>query len=81
MQTATPDGKASIIDHSNGAQLFRVQPRTGCANEILVDAHLDYGFPDGIAMSGRTAMLTRVHATQVAGIFILATCRPTSSDS
>jgi hypothetical protein len=70
-----------IIDYSNTAQLFRVKPLTGCANEILVDAHLDFSFPDGLAMNGRTAMMTRVRATQGAETFISATCRPTPSNS
>jgi len=50
---ATPDGKTLIIDHSNFAQLFRVNPATGVAKLIPVDVPLE-GFLDGLAMNGHT---------------------------
>jgi outer membrane protein assembly factor BamB len=50
---ATPDGKTLIIGSSFTAKLYRVDPDTGDAKEIMIDEPLD-GFLDGIAMQGRT---------------------------
>jgi len=50
---ATPDGKTLVVGHSLLAQLYRVDPSTGDAEEIYVDGPLD-GFLDGIAMQGHT---------------------------
>lgn len=46
---ATPDGKTLIIGHSGLGKIFRVDPTTGYADEIIVDPPL-VGFLDGIAM-------------------------------
>ena len=50
---ATPDGKTLIIGSSFTAKLYKVDPETGDAKEIIVDQPLD-GFLDGIAMQGHT---------------------------
>ncbi len=50
---ATPDGKTLIIGSSFTAKLYKVDPETGNAKEIIIDPPLD-GFLDGIAMQGRT---------------------------
>ena len=50
---ATPDGKTLIIGDSFRSKLFRVDPMTGDAKEIVVDPPLS-GFLDGIAMRGKT---------------------------
>lgn len=50
---ATPDGKALIIGDSFRSKLFRVDPMTGDAKEIVVEPPLS-GFLDGIAMRGKT---------------------------
>jgi len=50
---ATPDGKALIIGDSFRSKLFRVDPVTGDAKEIVVEPPLS-GFLDGIAMRGKT---------------------------
>jgi hypothetical protein len=46
---ATPNGKTLIVGHANNAQLFRVDPTTGYADEIIVDPPLS-GFLDGIVL-------------------------------
>lgn len=46
---ATPDGKTLIVGHSGTAQIFKVDPETGHADEIIVDPPLS-GFLDGIVM-------------------------------
>lgn len=46
---ATPDGKTLIVGHSGLAQIFRVDPDTGHADQIIVDPPLT-GFLDGIVM-------------------------------
>jgi outer membrane protein assembly factor BamB len=50
---ATPDGKTLIIGHSGTSKIFRVDPATGHADEIIVDPPLA-GFPtnflDGIVL-------------------------------
>lgn len=50
---ATPDGKSLIIGHSGLSKIYRVDPTTGHADEIIVDPPLT-GFLDGIVMHGRT---------------------------
>jgi len=50
---ATPDGKTLIIGSSFTAKLYKVDPATGDAQEIIIDTPLD-GFLDGIAMQGHT---------------------------
>jgi sugar lactone lactonase YvrE len=46
---ATPDGKTLIVGHSNLSRLYRVDPATGAADEIIVDPPLS-GFLDGIVL-------------------------------
>jgi len=43
---ATPNGKTLIIGHSGTSKIFRVDPATGHADEIIVDPPL-FGFPGG----------------------------------
>lgn len=38
---ATPDGKTLIVGHSGSSKLFRVDPSTGHADEIIVDPPLE----------------------------------------
>jgi len=45
---ATPDGKTLIIGNSGTSKIFRVDPTTGHADEIIVDPPLREGFLDGI---------------------------------
>jgi sugar lactone lactonase YvrE len=45
---ATPDGKTLIIGNSGTSKIFRVDPATGHADEIIVDPPLEEGFIDGI---------------------------------
>jgi hypothetical protein len=57
-----------IIGHANNAKLYRVKPKTGEVDEILVDPPL-YGFLDGIAMKGRTLyIMTPTVPTPIDGI-------------
>jgi len=46
---ATPNGKTLIVGHSNLSRLYRVDPATGIADEIIVDPPLS-GFLDGIVL-------------------------------
>jgi len=48
---ATPDGKTLIIGHSGTSKIFRVDPTSGHADEILVDPPL-FGLPDGGFLDG-----------------------------
>ena len=50
---ATPNGKTLIIGNSGTGKIFRVDPATGYADEIVVDPPLT-GFLDGIVMRGKT---------------------------
>jgi sugar lactone lactonase YvrE len=43
---ATPDGKTLIVGHSGSSKIFRVDPTTGHADEIIVDPPL-IGLPEG----------------------------------
>lgn len=45
---ATPDGKTLIIGNSGTSKIFRVDPATGHADEIIIDPPLQEGFLDGI---------------------------------
>ena len=45
---ATPDGKTLIVGNSGTSKIFRVDPVTGHADEIIVDPPLEEGFLDGI---------------------------------
>lgn len=45
---ATPDGKTLIIGNSGTSKIFRVDPATGDADEIIIDPPLEEGFLDGI---------------------------------
>ena len=45
---ATPDGKTLIIGNSGTSKIFRVDPATGHADEIIVDPPLAVAFIDGI---------------------------------
>jgi len=51
---ATPDGKTLIIGHSGSSKIFKVNPTTGHADEIIVDPPLlgllDGSFLDGIVL-------------------------------
>ena len=51
---ATPDGKTLIIGHSGSSKIFKVNPSTGHADEIIVDPPLlgllDGSFLDGIVL-------------------------------
>ena len=51
---ATPDGKTLIIGHSGSSKIFKVDPTTGYADEIIVDPPLlgllDGSFLDGIVL-------------------------------
>jgi hypothetical protein len=58
------------VDQSHDVHLVQVNQDIGSAKEIRVEVPLGFGSMDGIAKNGRTAMLTRVRATQVAGAFI-----------
>jgi sugar lactone lactonase YvrE len=49
---ATPDGKTLIVGDSFRAKIFRVDPATGDAKEIIVEPSLD-GFLDGIVLHER----------------------------
>lgn len=46
---ATPDGETLIVGNSGTSKIFRVDPTTGYADEIIVDPPL-VGFLDGIIM-------------------------------
>ena len=48
---STPDGKTLIVGQSNYAQLYRVDPKTGHADTIVVDQPIS-GFLDGLAFRG-----------------------------
>lgn len=50
---ATPDGKTLIINDSFRSKIFRVDPTTGVAKEIVVEPALD-GFLDGMILQGKT---------------------------
>ena len=50
---ATPDGKTLIVNDSFRSKIFRVDPATGIANEIVVEPALD-GFLDGMILQGKT---------------------------
>jgi sugar lactone lactonase YvrE len=50
---ATPDGKTLIINDSFRSKLFRVDPTTGIAKEIVIEPALD-GFLDGMILQGKT---------------------------
>lgn len=50
---ATPDGRTLIVGDSFRSKIFRVDPATGYAREIVVDPPLT-GFLDGIVMHDRT---------------------------
>jgi sugar lactone lactonase YvrE len=45
---ATPDGKTLIIGNSGTSKIFRVDPATGHADEIIIDPPLQEGFLDGL---------------------------------
>ena len=51
---ATPDGKTLIIGHSGSSKIFKVDPTTGYADEIIVDPPLlgllEGSFLDGIVL-------------------------------
>ena len=48
---ATPDGKTLIVGHSGCSKIFKVDPTTGHADEIIVDPPLA-GLPDGSFLDG-----------------------------
>jgi sugar lactone lactonase YvrE len=51
---ATPDGKTLIVGHSGSSKIFRVDPTTGHADEIIVDPPLigllEGGFQDALVL-------------------------------
>jgi len=58
---ATPDGKTLIVGHSGVSKIYRVDPTTGYADEIIIDPPLRgvanapfTGFIDGLVLHGRT---------------------------
>jgi len=56
---STPDGKTLIVGHSGLSKIYRVDPITGYAAEIIVDPPLRgtapyTGFIDGLVLHGRT---------------------------
>ena len=57
---STPNGKTLIIGHSNNAQLFRVDPSTGHADEIAIISPLA-GFLDGLVLHSRTVYVLTPH--------------------
>jgi hypothetical protein len=50
---ATPDGKTLIVNDSFRAKIFRVDPKTGVAKEIVIEPALE-GFLDGMILQGKT---------------------------
>jgi len=63
---ATPDGKTLIVGNSGTSQIFRVDPATGQADEIVVSPPLSEGFIDGIVMrDGILYILTPYDPTPV----------------
>jgi hypothetical protein len=85
---ATPNGKTLIIGHSNFAQLFKVDPNTGYAEEIIVNPPLS-GFLDGIVLydgilfiltPGDTAPEDRVQVVELADDMLTGTLLGTISD-
>jgi len=48
---ATPDGKTLIIGHSGSSKIFKVDPATGHADEIIVDPPL-FGLLEGSFLDG-----------------------------
>ena len=50
---ATPDGKTLIVNDSYRAKIFRVDPKTGVAKEIVIEPALE-GFLDGMILQGKT---------------------------
>lgn len=56
---STPDGKTLIVGHSGLSKIYRVDPTTGYADEIMIDPPLRgtapyTGFVDGLVLHGRT---------------------------
>jgi len=47
---ATPDGDTLIVGNSGTSKVFRVDPNTGQADEIVIDPPLELGFLDGIVL-------------------------------
>jgi sugar lactone lactonase YvrE len=85
---ATPNGKTLIIGQSNFAQLFKVDPNTGYAEEIIVDPPLN-GFLDGIVLydgilfiltPGDTRPEDRVQVVELADDMLTGTLLGTISD-
>lgn len=48
---ATPNGKTLIVGHSGSSKIFKVDPNTGHADEIMVDPPL-YGLMEGSFLDG-----------------------------
>jgi len=69
---ATPDGKTLIIGNSGTSKIFRVDPATGHADEIIVDPPLSEGFIDGIVFrDGVLYILTPYDPTPVDAIQVV----------
>jgi sugar lactone lactonase YvrE len=85
---ATPNGKTLIVGLSNFTQLFKVDPNTGYAEEIIVDPPLS-GFLDGIVLydgilfiltPGDTRPEDRVQVVELADDMLTGTLLGTISD-
>jgi sugar lactone lactonase YvrE len=61
---ATPSGRALIVDQTDTGKLYRVDPNTGVAREIQLDARLTDA--DGLLLRGRTLYVVRALLNQVA---------------
>jgi sugar lactone lactonase YvrE len=61
---ATPSGRALIVDQTDAGKLYRVDPKTGVAREIQLDARLREA--DGLLLRGRTLYVVRALLNQVA---------------
>ncbi len=90
---ATPDGKTLIIGNSGTSKIFRVDPTTGYADEIIVDPPLfgyqEGSFLDGIVLydgvlfilsSGETAAGDLVQVVELADDMLTGTLLGTISD-
>ena len=55
---ATPDGKTLIVGHSGLSKIFRVDPSTGYAAEIIVEPPItEFGFIDAIVLHNDTLFI------------------------
>jgi hypothetical protein len=54
---ATPNGKTLLVGHSGLSKIFRVDPATGHADEIILDPPLPDGFIDAIVLHEDTLFI------------------------